>query len=508
MRELTSWNEKTYNEVSEFFTKSNSAAIINATGTGKTSIIAKVVKDYVELGKIMIVAPRESILNQYNKVEYDIFDYQNIDMMSYQMLSSLYKKKTFNLAGYSLIVFDELHRTGAKIWGAAILELKELNPNSKFLGATATPRRYDQKDQIEDMVDILFEGNRAGNYDLVECLQNGILPIPTYVSTLYSMKEEISLRNETVNTIKDEEVKRNMLFALREVEINWEKSHSVVKTLNTFLGCLLTPEKNVKILIFCKNKQHIREIKDVFDPIFKRIFRNATDISISKYHNSTGEIPFLNFRDRFQKNSVQILYSIDKFNEGVHVDSLDAIIMLRETMSEIVYYQQVGRVLSIGGTKHPLIIDFVNNFKSVKNYDVWNKVMSEKDKMPSSSEEFEEIRGKKVFFYNLIKDPIALFEEIDLKLRDIKMYDYNGEQNTLKYFSEKYKKNYSELYKKIKDNMSMKEAIETSEDFIQDSIDYEGQSYTLIELCSKLSKNYQLVKYRIDHGKIVEEALR
>lgn len=52
--------------------------------------------------------------------------------------------------------------------------------------------------------------------------------------------------------------------------------------------------------------------------------------------------------------------------------------MVRETQSEIIYYQQVGRALSMGSqVKNPIIIDLVNNFNNVNNYDIWDKILTE-----------------------------------------------------------------------------------------------------------------------------------
>ena len=52
-------------------------------------------------------------------------------------------------------------------------------------------------------------------------------------------------------------------------------------------------------------------------------------------------------------------------NEGVHVDDVDGVILLRPTVSPIIYLQQIGRALSAGSRKTPVIFDLVNNFDSL-----------------------------------------------------------------------------------------------------------------------------------------------
>lgn len=121
---LTEWNQRTYEEVMEFFSHSNFCAICNATETGKSSVIMKVIEQYnVNNNRIMIVAPRDSILDQFKN--YGVEESDNIVFMTYQMLYKLYSEENFdNFSGYSLIVFDELHRTGAKSWQKAVKLLK------------------------------------------------------------------------------------------------------------------------------------------------------------------------------------------------------------------------------------------------------------------------------------------------------------------------------------------------------------------------------------------------
>ena len=56
-------------------------------------------------------------------------------------------------------------------------------------------------------------------------------------------------------------------------------------------------------------------------------------------------------------------------NEGLHVNDIDGVIMLRPTISPIIYLQQLGRALSVGHNEHPLIFDIVNNSLGIKDID-------------------------------------------------------------------------------------------------------------------------------------------
>ena len=58
-------------------------------------------------------------------------------------------------------------------------------------------------------------------------------------------------------------------------------------------------------------------------------------------------------------------------NEGVHVEGVDGVVLLRPTVSPTLYLQQVGRALATGRGKgkQPVIFDIVNNFESLSSVD-------------------------------------------------------------------------------------------------------------------------------------------
>ena len=511
--ELTWWNKKTYDDVCNFFATEDSCAIVNATGTGKTSVIAAVIKDYVPTGKILVIAPRDSILEQHRGSRYGLSEFDNISFITYQeLLLRMRSGSISEMIGYSLIVCDELHRAGAREWGKAVQILLKLNPGVKLLGATATPRRRDQREEESDMVDLLFGGNRAGNFDLKTALKVGILPKPTYVASMYSLTEEVKVREELISGSKlKESDKRMFLEELKESEISWSTSHSYDKILERHLSGLHSDTGIVKILVFCKSISHIKEIRKNFDPVFHKIFAGACNLFIGEYHTKTSDTAFIKFRDSTNPGHVMILYSVEKFNEGVHVDNLNAVIMLRQTESEIIYYQQVGRVLSIGynSNNQPLIIDFVNNFRSVNGLELWQSVLEPgyTGETREYGERTDGSRTLKVYFYDNIRDVIKLFESIDRRIEEANLYTYNGETGSILYFANKYNKPYDTIWKKVKGGMTIREAILTTNDVVVDMVTWEGKKISLADLCKKKGKNVHLIKYRLDHGKTIEEAM-
>ena len=56
-------------------------------------------------------------------------------------------------------------------------------------------------------------------------------------------------------------------------------------------------------------------------------------------------------------------------NEGVHIEDVSGVILLRPTVSPIIYKQQIGRALSASKTTNAVIFDIVNNIDNLYSID-------------------------------------------------------------------------------------------------------------------------------------------
>jgi hypothetical protein len=69
--------------------------------------------------------------------------------------------------------------------------------------------------------------------------------------------------------------------------------------------------------------------------------------------------------EQLEIGELQVLFTVDLFNEGVDLPTLDTVLMLRPTQSPVVFLQQIGRGLRITeGKTHLDIVDFVGNHHS------------------------------------------------------------------------------------------------------------------------------------------------
>lgn len=506
--ELSWWNQKTYTEVCQFLLRDRACAICNATGTGKTSVIAAVIHDYAPKGNVLVIAPRDAILQQYKQDLYALSGYTNLRFISYQKLAKRYQAGDLEqFAPLSLIVCDELHRAGAPTWSVALNAVLEQNPDSKLLGASATPKRLDQikVGADHDMVDILFDGNRAGNISLEVALREGILPRPTYVATLMDLGEDLARREHQLVQIEDEGTRKKLRAAIREAEINWEASSSIRVVFSRFLSGL-SDRGCGKILVFCKTKAHISEVRKAFDPALKDTFAGLP-VVFYEYHTDTSELPFKKFKAPLEGGGIQVLYSIDKFNEGVHIHGLDAIIMVRETVSEVIYYQQIGRALSMGSTTNPIIIDLVDNASRVRDFGLWKRLLKKGNTSSRERVYTGDTREKEVCFYNYVEDAINLFHEMDQQIFNETTHEYQGERGTFWDLARLFNKPCSTIYSKITLGMSFEEAMDTTGSIDPAILEYEGVKGSLYQLCNKFHRTYELVKWRMDRGQSLEQAM-
>lgn len=65
--------------------------------------------------------------------------------------------------------------------------------------------------------------------------------------------------------------------------------------------------------------------------------------------------------DQFRRGEIKVLSNVELFGEGFDLPSMEAVILLRPTVSLALYLQQVGRVLRYAEGKTAIILDHVGN---------------------------------------------------------------------------------------------------------------------------------------------------
>lgn len=411
--DLRPHNAETIKRILEFYEQSNKCCAIQATGTGKTFLILRLLEIFNNEGKeAVIFAPNREIIRQ-TKRRMKEFGLDNAVFHTYQKLAKMTDDEIKSIKA-DLIVCDELHRTGAKTWGAKFEVLVETHPQAKVFGVTATPLRCaDGRDMAEEY----FDNNKACDISLAEALVREIIPVmPLYVSALFTFEEEYeNMREKIENSDNSNEEKAELQEALLAAKQQMEKAKGVPQIIKKYIT-----NYNGKYIVFCKDKKHLYEMKDVVIGWFREAGYAGEIFEYPYYSNSSEVKKNLDNFENNKKEGLKLLFVIDKLNEGLHLDEIHGCILLRTTGSNIVYYQQIGRAIDAGSDEQRVILDLVSNFNSLKSFnfkkELENKIIERREgKIAECSEEFEIDKFNVV---DLVQECVDVFNEIDGKLCD------------------------------------------------------------------------------------------
>lgn len=258
-----------------------------------------------------------------------------------------------------IIVLDEFHHCGAPEWGNGINRLIQRNPNANILGLSATPIRY--FDGLRDMAEELFENNVASEMTLEEAIERGILPEATYVSTLYGYDEELERMQSNIDKIRDENKKEQaqVLFDSLNKKLD-ENTRNLPEILVEYMK-----NKTGKYVIFCRNIQDMKEKMKQANEMFGSVNPNIKVRGVASNIKNNDKI-LSEFENDNDEGTLKLLYAVDMVNEGYHIKDIDGVVMMRPTFSPTIFTQQLGRALTVGGEKKPVVLDLVNNFDTCK----------------------------------------------------------------------------------------------------------------------------------------------
>lgn len=220
-------------------------------------------------------------------------------------------------------------------------------------------RRTYQK--LASMADELFENNVASEMSLEEAIERGILPAATYVSALYGYNQELDSMQEQINKIKDGKDKKEAQELLNVLREKLDKDTGNLSDL--FSTYMQNP--NGKYIIFCRNIEDMNEKIKQAHEMFERVNPNITVRAVSSTIKESDRI-LTEFEQDTDEGTLKLLYAVNMINEGYHIKDLDGVIMMRPTFSPTIYTQQLGRALTVGRDKKPVVLDLVNNFDSCK----------------------------------------------------------------------------------------------------------------------------------------------
>ena len=299
------------------------ALLISATGTGKTYLSAFDVLA-TKPQRVLFVAHRMRILNASKKsfetVLGDRYTYETYGSGSakptaqctFAMVETLKRHLVeFDPNEFDYIIIDEAHRSGADGYRAI---MDHFTP-AFFLGMTATPDRTDGYDVYS-----LFNHVIAYRITLQDALENDMLAPFHYFGIADLL-------------IDDEVVDDPRLFAML---CSQERARHIAEKIEAYS----VDKKNRRGLIFCNKNEEAAALSKELNALGYR--------TMALSGNDSDKV-----RDdailRLENGEIEYIFSVNIFNEGIDVPSVNQIIMLRRTESAIVFIQQLGRGASPRG---------------------------------------------------------------------------------------------------------------------------------------------------------------
>lgn len=414
MIELYPHNQRAYDALCSMLDERGKACLVQPCGTGKAMIGFHYAEDHPR-EHVLWLSPSDYIFSEQNaNLEREGGRaLGNVEQMTYAAAMARAKRKE-QMPYADTIILDEFHHCGAPEWSKGVVAALDRNPHAKVIGLSATNIRY--TDNERDMADELFEGNVASFMSLDEAWLLGILPRPIYVTALYEAPKELEDIRVRIDDVKDEKKHGKLMRKYEKLRRALQEADGIDEVFAKHLK-----KRDAKIIVFCPNREKLEELALLRRDWFKRV-----NPEIHAYRtfmaNPMGEKDYAAFKAD-DSNALKVLYCINQLNEGVHIDGIDAVVMVRPTVSPVVYTQQLGRALECGSGKVPLVFDLVNNIGSVGTYainrerlgGVYEDLVEMGEKPPYTPDDFK--------IYDEIIDPRTLMEELGDALSPYMTFD-------------------------------------------------------------------------------------
>ena len=321
------------------------ALVQAATGVGKTYLAAFDSKKYE---RVLFVAHREEILKQAaesfknvrNSEDYGFFDGESKCTDKSVIFASVatlgrneyLNNKYFPSDYFNYVVIDEFHHAINDQYQRIVNYFKP----QFLLGLTATPERMDGRNIYE-----ICDYNVPYEISLKEAINKGML-VPFHYYGIFDDTDYSKIH--IVRGRYDEK-------ELNETYIGNVHRYELIYKYYCKYG-------SRQALGFCCSKEHAREMA--------KEFSSRGIPSVAVFSDASGE--YTEKRNvaiqKLKNGEIKVIFSVDMFNEGVDITSIDMVMFLRPTESPIVFLQQLGRGLrKYRGKEFLTVLDFIGNYE-------------------------------------------------------------------------------------------------------------------------------------------------
>lgn len=348
-RELRPYQQDAVAKFREGLIDTGRAQVVLATGLGKTVVMAEVVADLYRDGRIrnnrvLVLADKRELIRQLQfGFWHQLPKWVPTHMLSSDETPSFDDGVTFatvqsvvgrlnDLPSYGLILVDEAHHIGSASFRRALVALQP----PMVGGATATPWRGDGFD-IDELL-----GRPLVQLGISDGLQRKYLSDVDYRlladNVDWSFVQEVSAHNYSLNQLN-----KRLLMPTRDDEA----ARNIAEVFRS--------ESRRGAIVFSPTVDHAES----FAGTLRGYGLRAEAISSRQEPRERDRLMAM-----FRRGDIDILGSVDLFNEGVDVPDVDLVVFMRATHSRRIFVQQLGRGLRLApGKDRVIVMDFVTDLR-------------------------------------------------------------------------------------------------------------------------------------------------
>ncbi|WP_236655432.1 DUF3427 domain-containing protein [Streptacidiphilus carbonis] len=322
--------------------------VVMATGTGKTMVAAmdyRRLREQRKVDSLLFVAHRQEILDQARLTFRHVLresafgeKYVGGDrpetwkhvFASVQSLAHVDLDRQLHPERFDMVIVDEFHHATARTYARL---LDHLNPTC-LLGLTATPERSDDAD-----ITHWFDGHTAVDLRLWEAVDRGLL-VPFHY---FGINDETDLKRLRFT--------RSSGYDTQSLTALYTGDDARVRLILGELNRRVLDPSRMRAIGFCVSIRHARFMAAKFNAAGIPAFAVTSKSSGAERDDAIAAL---------RKREVNVLFTVDLFNEGVDIPEVDTVLFLRPTQSATVFLQQLGRGLRRADNKESLtVLDFI-----------------------------------------------------------------------------------------------------------------------------------------------------
>ena len=324
--------------------------LVAATGTGKTVVAAMDYRNLKEqsgkLPSLLFVAHRKEILRQALRTYREVLRLPSFGELLvdgqvpsewnhvFASIQSLTRDRLKEISEdhFEVVVIDEFHHAAASTYQQFMNHFRP----QELLGLTATPERADGTN-----VQKFFDYRTAYELRLWEALRLQLLAPMHY----FGINDETDLKgvawNKSSHDYDPEKLTRFYIAA----------GDRRIRLILSEIEKRLFDLSSMKALGFCVSIDHAEYMAERF-----RSFGVPSLAVSSRNNREERSAALLALRD----GKVNVLFSVDIFNEGLDIPDVNAVLLLRPTQSPTIFLQQLGRGLRLAPGKDVCtVFDFI-----------------------------------------------------------------------------------------------------------------------------------------------------